>query len=606
MGQPLINNTPAHNDNWKLPKYNQVFTSILTGDDKVPQVKAKRPKPCCFNCGSEHHQLKDCPKPRDLAKIGQSRREFLIHSGENFRSSGPQVRYHVENSQVFEHFKPGIYSSDLQEALGMIENHLPPFIYRMRQLGYPPGWLREAETESSGLTIHDSEVGLSDGDINNDCDKIPHDQRVTYDLGKVVDFPGFNTPPHPNTRDEWKSYGSVPMLSQHSKESLLVTLSAKSQKVVRIKRQHVVLEPEGPNPNKHRRAWNENRRESDMEIDSGTDTSDQTPQHLPEYDLHWKPPLPPPPQHQTPPPLPSDTPPSNSPVPSQPAYPFNPPLPPTSTPPPLPKETPPPSPFNCSQGSSPVQPPEVQVLDEQIDAESLTLEDLEEHERIIRAALLQSEGSDGSSSPAPLSVSSHLESGSNSVSLMGACETCDNFPCEDDKTPGRDLEPLATTKEDVDEKNKETVVVDVKVVDENSLLENVGQCKQGESERKSPENEQNWQPVANHTPENQLPLSKPSGELESPASPTNPYDRGLASTTKSVGGPEIETADQTLENAGPPAASSPSSASSLPHWSRFAEGVMPFQATPSAAPTGVYQRLRSVLLRSSRHRGKQL
>uniref|UniRef100_UPI00358F4EA4 zinc finger CCHC domain-containing protein 8 isoform X2 n=1 Tax=Myxine glutinosa TaxID=7769 RepID=UPI00358F4EA4 len=371
MGQPLINNNPAHDDNWKLPKYNQVFPSILTGDDKVQQVKAKRPKPCCFNCRSEHHQLKDCPKPRDLVKIGQSRREFLVHSGENYRSSGPQVRYHVENSQVFEHFKPGIYSSDLQEALGMVENHLPPFIYRMRQLGYPPGWLREAETESSGLTIHDSE-GLCDGEINDDSDKIPQDQQVTYDFGKVVDFPGFNTPPHPNTRDEWKSYGSVPMLSQHSKEALLITLSAKSQKVVRIKRRHIAPEPEAPNPNKHRRAWNENRHESDMEIDSGTDTSDQTPQHLPEYDLHWKPPLPPPSQNQTPPPLPSDTPPSNSPVTSRPAYLFNPPLPPTSTPPPLPKETPPPSPFNCSQGSSPVQPPDVPVVDEQMDTESLT------------------------------------------------------------------------------------------------------------------------------------------------------------------------------------------------------------------------------------------
>uniref|UniRef100_UPI00358F0ECB zinc finger CCHC domain-containing protein 8 isoform X4 n=1 Tax=Myxine glutinosa TaxID=7769 RepID=UPI00358F0ECB len=270
MGQPLINNNPAHDDNWKLPKYNQVFPSILTGDDKVQQVKAKRPKPCCFNCRSEHHQLKDCPKPRDLVKIGQSRREFLVHSGENYRSSGPQVRYHVENSQVFEHFKPGIYSSDLQEALGMVENHLPPFIYRMRQLGYPPGWLREAETESSGLTIHDSEVGLCDGEINDDSDKIPQDQQVTYDFGKVVDFPGFNTPPHPNTRDEWKSYGSVPMLSQHSKEALLITLSAKSQKVVRIKRRHIAPEPEAPNPNKHRRAWNENRHESDMEIDSGS------------------------------------------------------------------------------------------------------------------------------------------------------------------------------------------------------------------------------------------------------------------------------------------------------------------------------------------------
>lgn len=40
-------------------------------------------------------------------------------------------------------------------ALGIDGNTLPPLIYRMRQLGYPPGWLKEAEMENSGLTLYD-------------------------------------------------------------------------------------------------------------------------------------------------------------------------------------------------------------------------------------------------------------------------------------------------------------------------------------------------------------------------------------------------------------------------------------------------------------------
>uniref|UniRef100_UPI00358E0407 nitric oxide synthase 1 n=1 Tax=Myxine glutinosa TaxID=7769 RepID=UPI00358E0407 len=85
----------------------------------------------------------------------------------------------------------------------------------------------------------------------------------------------------------------------------------------------------------------------------------------------------------------------------------------------------------------------------------------------------------------------------------------------------------------LNEKSQETGLVEVKVMDENSLLENVGHSEQGELEKHRPENEQSCQSVANHTSEDQLPQSKLSGELESPASPTNPYDRGLAFTTKS-------------------------------------------------------------------------
>lgn len=46
-------------------------------------------------------------------------------------------------------------SGELLNALGIDSHTLPPLIYRMRQLGYPPGWLKEAEMENSGLMLYD-------------------------------------------------------------------------------------------------------------------------------------------------------------------------------------------------------------------------------------------------------------------------------------------------------------------------------------------------------------------------------------------------------------------------------------------------------------------
>ncbi len=55
-------------------------------------------------------------------------------------------------------FVLSLYSQDLHDALGINTKTLPPFIYRMRELGYPPGWLKEAEMENSGLMLYDGKV----------------------------------------------------------------------------------------------------------------------------------------------------------------------------------------------------------------------------------------------------------------------------------------------------------------------------------------------------------------------------------------------------------------------------------------------------------------
>ncbi|XP_016099937.1 zinc finger CCHC domain-containing protein 8-like [Sinocyclocheilus grahami] len=135
---------------------------------------------------------------------------------------------------------------------------LPPFIYRMRELGYPPGWLKEAEMENSGLMLYD---GSNDEDENN------HSQKISYDVSKLVDFPGFNVSTPPNVRDDYRSFGSIPMQPQHWKQNFAAFLSSNFPTGSSCsKRRH---ESEStPQKTKKCRSNSENH-ESDMEIESG-------------------------------------------------------------------------------------------------------------------------------------------------------------------------------------------------------------------------------------------------------------------------------------------------------------------------------------------------
>lgn len=47
------------------------------------------------------------------------------------------------------------FSNSLREALGLQQNQLPSYIYMMRQLGYPPGWLEATVQHTSGLAMFD-------------------------------------------------------------------------------------------------------------------------------------------------------------------------------------------------------------------------------------------------------------------------------------------------------------------------------------------------------------------------------------------------------------------------------------------------------------------
>lgn len=119
---------------------------------------------------------------------------YILHGLKNLFSR----RYHLEEDQKYGHLLPGKISYALRSALGLRKNELPPYIYRMRVLGYPPGWLEEAKFVYSNLDMFDAEgktVRQKGG------------KKQGLNPEKIIDYPGFNTPIEKSIKDV--SYFSI-------------------------------------------------------------------------------------------------------------------------------------------------------------------------------------------------------------------------------------------------------------------------------------------------------------------------------------------------------------------------------------------------------------
>uniref|UniRef100_A0A3P9QAE2 Zinc finger CCHC domain-containing protein 8 n=1 Tax=Poecilia reticulata TaxID=8081 RepID=A0A3P9QAE2_POERE len=522
LGQPLVNENPQLTDGWDVPTYQQVYSQVIGTDGLEMETKNKRPKSMCFNCGSSAHQLRDCPQPKDMAAINERRKAFNQNSSQVTQSN---QRYHADEvEERFGKFKPGVLSEELLGALGVAGNTLPPLIYRMRQLGYPPGWLKEAEMENSGLSLYD-------GNVSND-DVSSTSQNVSYDVSKLVDFPGFNVPAH--QIKDFMHYGSIPMQTSHMKQNYAAYLSNNFPKPggsSNKRRQEFDSSPHLRKKIKSSPDQNSDR-SSDMDIESDPGT----PYLYRSGDFQFQPPLPPgSPCYSSPPPLPLGTPPS------------------TPTRPPLPKGTPPPTPTN---GSPALQRQEVLLADETVEAaeDDLTLEELEEQQRLIWAALENADTATNSDSETP-ALGTPVPS-SPSVSTTAHIDT---------------------EMEDADE-----------MVDTARPAES---CCDGENQKK---------PAVQ---ESSIPIYRPiKVEDESPQSPD------IEPVRLQDDSPDRPNAEIPNDGAGD-VLSSHEKIIAVPHRSKFAAGIVQFEDTPEytevAEATGTYLRIRDLLKGSPRSLSKR-
>lgn len=152
----IVDSVPAPEVANLIPEYDLIVRETAD-DDTKDESAAKTGQNTCFNCDG-NHAIKDCMKPKDLAKIRQNRAKFSSNKPMSYE------RYHVDVEQKFGHLVAGELSNDLRTALGLRSKELPIHIYRMRMLGYPPGWLENAKVSGSGLSMFDSEVIFSHSD----------------------------------------------------------------------------------------------------------------------------------------------------------------------------------------------------------------------------------------------------------------------------------------------------------------------------------------------------------------------------------------------------------------------------------------------------------
>lgn len=77
--------------------------------------------------------------------------------------------------------------------MGLRKNELPPYIYRMRVLGYPPGWLEEAKFVYSNLDMFDADGKT----VRQRSER----KKQGLNSEKIIEYPGFNIPFEKHFRD---------------------------------------------------------------------------------------------------------------------------------------------------------------------------------------------------------------------------------------------------------------------------------------------------------------------------------------------------------------------------------------------------------------------
>ncbi|XP_016447059.1 uncharacterized protein LOC107772086 isoform X2 [Nicotiana tabacum] len=202
-------------DGNSVPLYDRGYSFALTATDGSSNVEAgieMVDSSRCFNCGSYGHSLKDCPKPRDNAAVNIARKQHKSRRNQSASSRNPTRYYQDSPKGKYDGLRPGVLEPETQKLLGLGELDPPPWINRMREMGYPPGYLDpDDEDLPSGITIFADEEKKEETEEGEILDKsFPNPPRKMS-----VDFPGVNAP-IPEHADErrWAPGSSSSSLSR--------------------------------------------------------------------------------------------------------------------------------------------------------------------------------------------------------------------------------------------------------------------------------------------------------------------------------------------------------------------------------------------------------
>lgn len=189
-------------DSNSVPLYDRGYSMGLTSEDDSSNLgKGKLGEASrCFNCGSYDHALKECSKPRDNVAVNNARKQHNSKRNQKAGSRKPTRYYQDTPGGKYDGLRPGVLDADTRKLLGLGELDPPPWLNRMREMGYPPGYLDlEDKDQPSGITIFaeeeiKEETEGEDGEIlGPDHPEPPRKMSI--------EFPGINAP-IPDNADE--------------------------------------------------------------------------------------------------------------------------------------------------------------------------------------------------------------------------------------------------------------------------------------------------------------------------------------------------------------------------------------------------------------------
>uniref|UniRef100_A0A7C9D3H9 CCHC-type domain-containing protein n=1 Tax=Opuntia streptacantha TaxID=393608 RepID=A0A7C9D3H9_OPUST len=133
-----------HVEDDSVPLYDRGFALGLTsaeGSNNLEGGMEVLDAPRCFNCGSYSHSLKECPKPRDNAAVNNSRKQLKSRRNQTAGMRNLTRYYQDSPGGKYEGLRPGVLAPETRQLLGLGEFDPPPWLNRMREIGYPPGYL---------------------------------------------------------------------------------------------------------------------------------------------------------------------------------------------------------------------------------------------------------------------------------------------------------------------------------------------------------------------------------------------------------------------------------------------------------------------------------